>query len=45
MPDELIELVRLEDPTNAQRARLAVVKQEMAERVMASAAAHVYDPA
>ena len=45
VPDELIELVRTEDPTEAQRARLGVVKQEMAGRVMASAAAEVYDPA
>jgi hypothetical protein len=45
VPDELIELARTEDPTEAQRARLVVVKQEMAERVMASAAADVYDPA
>ena len=45
VPDELIELVRTEDPTAEQIARLAEVKQEMAERVMASAAADVYDAA
>ena len=43
VPDELIALVRTEDPTDEQVARLAEVKQEMAEHVMASAAADVYD--
>ena len=43
VPDELIALARAEQPTEAQRARLAEVKREMAERVMASAAADVYD--
>ena len=43
VPDELIALVRTEDPTDEQVARLAVVKREMAERVMACAAADVYD--
>jgi hypothetical protein len=43
VPDELIELARADDPTEAQLARLAVVKQAMADRVMATAAADVYD--
>ena len=43
VPDELIALVRTRGPTDEQVARLAVVKQEMAEHVMASAAADVYD--
>ena len=43
VPDELIALARAEQPTEAQRARLAEVKREMAERVIASAAADVYD--
>ena len=43
VPDELIALVRTEHPTDEQVARLADVKQEMAEHVMASAAADVYD--
>jgi hypothetical protein len=37
--------VRTEDPTAEQIARLGEVKREMAERVMASAAADVYDAA
>ena len=43
VPDELIELVRTADRSAGQEARLAAVKQEMADRVMASAAADVYD--
>jgi hypothetical protein len=43
VPDELIELARADDPTDAQRARLTEVKQAMADRVMASAAGDVYD--
>jgi hypothetical protein len=43
VPDELIELVRLEHPTAHQVARFTELKQAMADRVMASAAADVYD--
>jgi hypothetical protein len=43
VPDELIALVRMEDPTDEQVARLAELKEEMAEHVMARAAADVYD--
>jgi hypothetical protein len=43
VPDELIELVRTENRGAEQETRLAAVKQEMAERVMASAAVEVYD--
>ena len=43
VPDELIELVRTADRSAGQEARLVAVKQEMADRVMASAAADVYD--
>jgi hypothetical protein len=43
VPDELIELVRLEHPSAEQIARLTEVKQAMADRVMASAATDVYD--
>ena len=43
VPDELIELARAADRSAGQEARLAAVKQEMADRVMASAAADVYD--
>jgi hypothetical protein len=43
VPDELIELVRMNDRSAGQETRLAAVKQEMAERVMASAAVEVYD--
>jgi hypothetical protein len=45
VPDELIALVRTEDPTAEQIERLAEVKREMAERVIASAASDVYDTA
>ena len=45
VPDELIALVRTEHPTTEQVARLAELKQAMADRVMASAAADVYDEA
>ena len=43
VPEELISLVRTEDPTDEQVARLAELKHAMAEHVMASAAADVYD--
>ena len=43
VPDELIELVRTAGRSAGQDARLVAVKQEMADRVMASAAADVYD--
>ncbi len=43
VPDELIELVRLENRTGEQENRLAAVKLEMADRVMGSAAADIYD--
>ncbi|MEA2133121.1 MAG: hypothetical protein QOC68_1030 [Solirubrobacteraceae bacterium] len=43
VPDELIELARLENRTAEQEIRLTAVKLEMADRVMASAAADVYD--
>ena len=43
VPDELIALVRTEDRTPEQEARLAAVKLAMAEHVMASPAEDVYD--
>jgi hypothetical protein len=43
VPDELIALVRTDAPTDAQRARLVELKQAMAEHVMASSAADIYD--
>ena len=43
VPDELIELARTERPTGEQVARLRELKQAMADHVMASAAADVYD--
>ena len=43
VPDELIELVRLPRRTSEQEARLTTVKLDMADRVMASAPADVYD--
>ena len=43
--DEFIDLARAERPTAAQAARLAVLKREMADRLMATPAAEVYDPA
>jgi hypothetical protein len=45
VPDELIELARTEGRSPEQEARLAQVKLAMAERVIASSAADVYDPA
>ena len=45
VPDELIALVRTRAPSAEQVARLAEVKQAMADHVMASAAADVYDEA
>jgi hypothetical protein len=41
--DEFIDLARTADPTPEQTARLDALKQEMAGRVMASAAADVYE--
>ncbi len=41
--DELIELARQDDRNAAEEARFVVVKQQMADLVMASAAAEVYD--
>jgi hypothetical protein len=43
VPEELIALVRAEHPTEEQVARLTQLKQAMADRVMASPAADVYD--
>jgi hypothetical protein len=43
VPDELIELVRTERRSAAQDARLEAVKREMAEHVMAAAAADIYE--
>ena len=43
VPDELIDLVRARTAPPEQESRLAAVKREMADRVMASAAADVYD--
>ena len=43
VPDELIALARTEQRSAEQEARFAEVKLEMAEHVMASAAADVYD--
>lgn len=43
--DEFIELARTEDRTAEQKARLDQLKQELAERVMASPADEVYDVA
>lgn len=43
VPDELIELARAERRSAEQETRFAAVKLETAERVMASAAADVYD--
>ena len=43
VPDELIALARAEDPSAEEVARLAAVKQEMADHVMASDATDVYD--
>ena len=45
VPDELIALARTEHRSAAQEARFAEVKRAMAEHVMASAAADVYDAA
>lgn len=45
VPDELIDLVRAQHRTPEQESRLAAVKREMAKRVLASAAADVYDEA
>jgi hypothetical protein len=43
VPDELIDLVRMENRTAAQDTRLDAVKLEMAAHVMASAATDIYD--
>ncbi|HEV2060854.1 MAG TPA: hypothetical protein VGR11_16005 [Solirubrobacteraceae bacterium] len=40
---EFIDLVRTDDRTDEQKERLEVLKGELAERVMAAAAADVYD--
>jgi hypothetical protein len=45
VPDELIDLARLEARTPEQEARLDAVKRETAERVMAAPAEDVYDVA
>jgi hypothetical protein len=45
VPDELIGLARVRERTPEQEARLAAVKRETAELVMARAATEVYDPA
>jgi hypothetical protein len=45
VPDELIDLARVRERTPEQEARLAAVKRETAELVMARAATEVYDPA
>lgn len=42
--DEFIDLARTEGRTDAQEARLTVLKREMAERVMGRAADEVYEP-
>jgi hypothetical protein len=41
--DEFIDLARTPDRTPEQESRLTTLKREMAERVMSSAAAEVYD--
>jgi hypothetical protein len=41
--DELIELARQDDRSSAEEARFVVVKQQMADLVMASPAGEVYD--
>ncbi|HWF35768.1 MAG TPA: hypothetical protein VG295_10345 [Solirubrobacteraceae bacterium] len=43
--DEFIDLARTPDRTPTQESRLTALKREMAERVMASPAAKVYDVA
>jgi hypothetical protein len=43
--EEFLELARTESPSPEQAARLAVLKREMAERVLASPADAVYEPA
>jgi hypothetical protein len=43
VPDELIELVRKQGRSAGEEARLAVVKQAMADRVTAAAPRDVYD--
>ena len=45
VPDELIDLARLDRPTDAQERRLDAVKREVAELVRAAGAADVYDAA
>jgi hypothetical protein len=45
VPDELIALARTPQRSAEQESRFAAVKREMAEHVMASAAADVYDEA
>jgi hypothetical protein len=41
--DEFIELARTDDRSAEDETRLDVLKQEMADRVMAARAEHVYD--
>jgi hypothetical protein len=41
--DEFIELARRDDRSAEDETRLSVLKQEMADRVMAAPAEHVYD--
>jgi len=43
--DEFIDLVRKDDRSDEEKARLEVLKQELAERVMGSPAVDVYDEA
>jgi len=43
VPEEFIALVRTEQRTAAEEDRLTVLKQEMADRLLASPAAEVYD--
>jgi len=42
--EEFLTLARTQDPSEEQAARLDALKREMAERVMASEAADVYEP-
>ena len=41
--EEFIDLARMEHRSHEQETRLAVLKQDMADRVMAARAEHVYD--
>ncbi len=44
VPDEFIDLARRESRTGPEEARLDVLKAEMAERLMTTPAAEVYEP-